>query len=106
MPGKVFLRRIEGAAVFLSQGAAKAAKGYLDRPIETALKVVSVIEKGPNPKTYEEIAEEARLTIDTVGAIVRAIKKGGYPLEIRKKKGSGSGTGRKPFLVSKKKTTE
>jgi transposase len=77
MASKAFLTRIEDAAFFLATPTAKQAKGYLDQPLETALKVIDCFD---GDATCEAIAERTGLHINTVRNVVAALRRGGYPL--------------------------
>ena len=77
MASKQFIHRIEGAATFLSTPTAKQAKGYLDQPLETALRVIEAL--GPGA-TYEGMAQQTGLHLNTVRNVVAALRRGGYPL--------------------------
>jgi len=77
MVSKAFLNRIEDSAFFLATPTAKHAKGYLDQPLETALRVIEAL--GPGA-TYESIAQRTGLHINTIRNVVAALRRGGYPL--------------------------
>jgi hypothetical protein len=77
MASKAFLQRIEDAAFFLGTPTAKQAKGYLDQPLESALKVIEAF--GPGA-TYESMADQTGLHINTVRNVVAALRRGGYPV--------------------------
>lgn len=76
---EVSIRRIERAARFLRTPTAKAARGYLARPLESALKVLDCLEDG-KPHTHEEIAEMSGMNEKSVRQILAALDRGGYGL--------------------------
>jgi biotin operon repressor len=99
----VFLSEIEGGAKFLKTPAAQAARGYLAKPLETALRVIDCLADG-NQHTYEEIAEQCDLNVETVKQIIRALETGGYPIQFTYEAFKEPGkTGRKRSLVKRKK---
>ena len=77
MVSKNFVQRIEDSAFFLGTPTAKQAKGYLDQPLETALRVIEALVPGA---TYENIAQQTGLHLNTVRNVVAALRRGGYPL--------------------------
>jgi len=102
MAGKKFVERIETAAKFLATPTAQAARGYLDAPLESALLVLAHFSDG-KPHDYEEIAEATGMHQNTVRQIVRALERGGYPLQFTYAEVRDASTGRKPIAVSLKR---
>lgn len=75
------ISRIKESALFLGTESAQKARGYLDPPLELALKVIDCIpEKEETGATIEEIAQELQININTVRQILRALIQGEYPL--------------------------
>ena len=100
MAGKVFTQKIRESARFLVTPTAQAARGYLDQPLETALKVLDCFADG-KPHSYEEISETTGMHINTVKQIIRALEEGGYPLTFTYAEVKAV-TGRKPIAVQRK----
>lgn len=96
------MERIKECAKFLSTPTAQNARGYLDKPLETALKVIDQFADG-KAKDYEEIAEAIAISPRTVSQIINALNQGGYPLQFTYGAVKAS-TGRKPVAVVAKKT--
>lgn len=101
MAGTKFVDRIKSAARFLATPTAIAARGYLDAPLETALKVLDCFADG-NSHDYEEISELTGIHYNTVSQIIKALEAGGYPLQFTYAELKAP-TGRKPIAVSKRK---
>lgn len=101
MAGKKFVERIEKSARFLATPTAQQARGYLDAPLESALKVISAFADGQQ-HDYEELAEITGMHSQTVQQIIRALDRGGYPLQFTHA-ALKMPTGRKPVTVRKKK---
>lgn len=101
MAGDKFLARIEGAAKFLATPVAQQARGYLDPPLERALEVLACFADG-KPHEYQEIAEATGLHINTCKGIIRALERGGYPLQFTYSEIKAT-TGRPPVAVHKKR---
>lgn len=59
---------------------AQKARGYLDKPLETALTVLACFTDG-KPHDYQEVAQETGLHHNTVRQVVNALERGGYPLQ-------------------------
>ena len=78
MASQSFHNRIQSSAKFLASATAQDARGYLDKPLETALDVLDCIQQ--EPRSYEEISEETGLALNTIKQVLQALKAGGYPL--------------------------
>lgn len=104
MANKNTIARIERAAKFLATPTAQDAKGYLDKPLETALKILDQFADG-KPHNYQKISEATGIHPTTVQQVVNALDRGGYPLQftfgaVRKT------TGRKLVAIHKGKDRE
>lgn len=73
------LQKIEKAARFLRTPTAQTARGYLDQPLETALKVLDCFADG-KPRHPDQVAEELGLSETTVKQVLSALNRGGYGL--------------------------
>lgn len=101
MANQRMIARIERAAKFLATPVAQNARGYLDKPLETALRILDQFADG-KPHDYQEVAESTGIHPNTVQQCINALARGGYPLqftfgEVRKT------TGRKPVAIHKKR---
>jgi hypothetical protein len=104
MAGKIFTKKIREAAKFLATPTAQAARGYLDLPLESTLKVLDCFADGL-PHSYEEIAEMIGMHDQTVRQIIRALDEGGYSLTFTYAEMKAN-TGRKPVAVQLKVKTK
>jgi DNA-binding transcriptional ArsR family regulator len=102
MAGDKFLARIESAAKFLATPVAQQARGYLDPPLERALEVLAIFADG-KPHNYQEISEATGLHPNTASGIIRALERGGYPLQFTYAEVKDSSPGRPAVLVKKGK---
>jgi uncharacterized protein YerC len=100
MAGTKFIERIQKSARFLATPTAQSARGYLDAPLETALKVIDCFADG-KPHDYEEISEMSGIHQNTVRQIIRALEIGGYPLQFTYAAMKAT-TGRKPVAIKKR----
>jgi uncharacterized protein YerC len=69
------------AIPFLRLGVAREYRDFLAVPLQTALRVIEGIEIGD--VTIEEVATESGLSVQTVAQIVRSLRFGGYPIDVR-----------------------
>lgn len=104
MAGDKFVERIKTSARFLATPTAQAARGYLDAPLETALKVLDCFADGKN-HDYQEISDATGIHGNTVRQIVRALELGGYPLQFTYAAVKAP-TGRKPVAIATRKPTK
>lgn len=105
MAGTKFVERIKNSARFLATPTAQAARGHLDDPLETALKVLDCFADG-KPHDYAEISETTGIHQNTVRQIIKALDMGGYPLQFTYAEIRSKPIGRKPIAIktSKKQT--
>jgi hypothetical protein len=80
MASKKFAERIQGAANFLSTPTAQKSRGYLDPPLESALRVIDCF-KHCQPQDAIEVAKLVKMHPNTVRQIINALRKGGYSLQ-------------------------
>lgn len=101
MAGEKFVERIKQSARFLNTPTAQAARGYLDAPLETALKVLDCFADG-KAHDYEKISEATGIHINTIRQIIKSLEEGGYPLQFTYAELKAP-TGRKPVAIAAKK---
>lgn len=97
MANDKYIERIKQSARFLATPTAIAARGYLDSPLEAALKVLDCFADGEQ-HDYEEIAEMTGMHKNTVSQIIRALDEGGFPLKFSYSALTAK-TGRKPIII-------
>lgn len=75
---RITLKKIEGAAAFLSTRPAQVARAYLDQPYQLALDVLDTLADGI-PKPCQEIADlvASKPNYQTVNQLLMALDKGG-----------------------------